>query len=144
MEKFSVTYSTKNIPLPSQNDYLQRLIEKTEQFLRRMCWKAYLFLNPGTISNTKDTHGLKSNKNPPPVEELKEFENDMLKMIQSIKFKHINSPFLNKLEDDAIKIKNETNYLSRRQNHELLRARTIRVQRPSRTEHHQVLQKTTT
>ena len=29
----------------------------------------------------------------------------MLKMIQSTKFKHINSPFLNKLKDDAIKIK---------------------------------------
>ena len=97
MEKFSVNYSTKNIPLPSQNDYRQRLIEKTEQFLRRMRWKAYFFLNPGTISNTKDTYGFKSTKNPPPVEELKEFENDMLKMIQSTKFKHINSPFLNKL-----------------------------------------------
>ena len=64
MEKFSVNYSTKNIPLPSQNDYRQRLIEKTEQFLRRMRWKAYFFLNPGTISNTKDTYG------------FKEFEND--------------------------------------------------------------------
>ena len=50
-------------------------------------------------------------KNPPPVEELKEFENSMLKMIQSTKFKHINSPFLNKLKDDAIKIKNETKLL---------------------------------
>ena len=37
-------------------------------------------------------------------------ENSMLKMIQS-KFKHINSPFLNKLKDDAIKIKNETKLL---------------------------------
>ena len=83
MEKFSVNHSTKNIPLPSQNDYRQRLIEKTEQFLRRMRWKAYFFLNPSTISNTKDTYGFKSAKNPPPVEELKEFENDMLKMIQS-------------------------------------------------------------
>ena len=68
MEKFSVTYSTKNIPLPSQNDYLQRLIEKTEHFLRRMHWKAYFFLNPSTISNTKDTYGFKSTKNPPLVE----------------------------------------------------------------------------
>ena len=54
---------------------------------------------------------LKSAKNPPPVEELKEFENDMLKMIQSTKFKHIKSLFLNKLKDDAIKIKNETKLL---------------------------------
>ena len=73
-----------------------------------MRWKAYFFLNPDTISNTKDAYGFKSTKNPPPVEELKEFENDMLKMIQSTKFKHINSPFLNKLKNDAIKIKNET------------------------------------
>ena len=35
----------------------------------------------------------------------------MLKMIQSTKFKHINSSFLNKLKDDAIKIKNETKLL---------------------------------
>ena len=111
MEKFSVNYSTKNIPFPSQNDYRQRLIEKTEQFLRRMRWKAYFFLNPSTISNTKDTYGFNSAKNPPPVEELKEFENSMLKMVQSTKFKHINSPFLNKLKDDAIKIKNETKLL---------------------------------
>ena len=86
-----------------------------------MRWKAYFFLNPGTISNTKDTYGFKSAKNPPPVEELKEFENDMLKMIQSTKFKHIKSPFLNKLKDDAIKIQkgNEATH-HRRQNHELL------------------------
>ena len=68
-------------------------------------------INPSTISNIKDTYGFKSAKNPPPIEELKEFENSMLKMIQSTKFKHINSPFLNKLKDDAIKIKNETKLL---------------------------------
>ena len=85
--------------------------KKTEQFFRRMRWKAYFFLNPGTVSNTKDTYGFKSTKNPPPVEELKEFENDMLKMIQLTKFKHFNNPFLNKLKDDAIKMKNETNLL---------------------------------
>ena len=64
MEKFRFTYSTKNIPLPLKNDHLQRLIEKAEQFLHRMIWKAYLYLNPGTISNTKDTYGFKSTKNP--------------------------------------------------------------------------------
>ena len=76
-----------------------------------MRWKAYFFLNPSTISNTKDTYGFKSAKNPPPVEELKEFENSMLKMIQSTNFKRFNSSFLNKLKDDAIKIKNETKLL---------------------------------
>ena len=111
MEKFNVAYSTKNIPLPSRNDFLQRLIEKTEQFLRRMRWKAYFFLNPDTSTSSKDTYGFKSTKNPPPVEELKEFEDDMLKMVQSLKFKQVNDPFLNKLNGDAERIKKETKLL---------------------------------
>ena len=98
MEKFNISYSTKNIPLPSHNDYLQRLIERTEQFLYRMRWKAHSFLNPDTTSFTKETYGFKSTKNPPSIEELKDFEDDMLKMIQSVKFKQVNNPFLNRLD----------------------------------------------
>lgn len=111
MEKFNISYSTKNIPLPSRKDYLQRLIEKTEQFLRRMRWKAHFFLNPDTTSSTKETYGFKSTKNPPPVEELKDFEDDMLKMIQSVKFKQVNNPFLKKLKEDTDHIKNEPKLL---------------------------------
>ena len=111
MEKFNIGYSTKNIPLPSQNDFLQRLIEKTEQFLRRMRWKAYFFLNPNTSTISKNTYGFKSTKNPPPIDELKDFEDDMLKLVQSTKFKQINNPFLNKLKDDTERIKKETKLL---------------------------------
>ena len=111
MEKFNIGYSTKNIPLPSQNDYFQRLIEKTEQFLRRMRWIAHFFLNPSATTSSKDTYGFKSTKNPPPIDELKEFEDDILKMIQSTKFKQANNPFLNKLKDDTECIKNETKLL---------------------------------
>ncbi|XP_068734694.1 leucine-rich repeats and immunoglobulin-like domains protein 1 [Montipora capricornis] len=111
MEKFNISYSTKNIPLPSRSDYLQRLIEKTEQFLRRMRWKAHFFLNPDTTSFSKETYGFKSTKNPPPIEELKDFEDDMLKMVQSVKFKQVNSPFLNKLKEDTDRIKNEPKLL---------------------------------
>ena len=111
MEKFNISYSTKNIPLPSRSDYLQRLIEKTEQFLRRIRWKAYFFLNPDTTSSSKETYGFKSTKNPPPIEELKDFENDMLKMIQSVKFKQVNNSFLDKLKEDTDRIKNEPKLL---------------------------------
>ena len=89
------------------NDYLHRLIENTEQFLRRIRWKAHFFLNPDTVSPSKETYGFKSTKNPPPIEELKDFEDDMLRMIQSVKFKQVNSPFLNKLKEDTDHIKNE-------------------------------------
>ena len=111
MERFNLSYSTKNIPLPSRNDYLQRLIEKTEQFLRRMRWKAHFFLNPDTTPCSKETYGFKSTKNPPPIEELKDFEDDMLKMIQSVKFKQVNNPFLNKLKEDTDSIQTESKLL---------------------------------
>ena len=41
------------------------------------------------------------------MEELKDFEDCMLKMIQSVKFKQVNNPFLNKLKEDTDRIKNE-------------------------------------
>ena len=110
MEKFNIGYSTKNIHLPSRNDYPQRLIEKTEQ-LRRMRWKVHFFLNPDTTSIPKETYGFKSTKNPPPIEELKDFEDDMLKMIQSVKFKQVNNPFLNKLKEETDRIKSEPKLL---------------------------------
>ena len=49
-------------------------------------------------------------KNPPPIDELKEFEDDMLKMIQPTKLKQVNNPFLKNLKDTK-RIKNETKLL---------------------------------
>ena len=111
MKKFNIGYSTKKIPLPSRNDYLQRLIEKTEQFLRKLRWKAYFFfLNPDTAPSSKKTYGFKSTKNPPPVEEL-DFEDGMLKMVNYVKLKQVNNSFLNKLTDDTELIRNEPKLL---------------------------------
>ena len=44
-------------------------------------------------------------------QELKDFEDDMLKMIQSVKFKQVNNPFHNKLKEDTDRIKNEPKLL---------------------------------
>ena len=100
--------STITQRLPSST---HRLIEKTEQFLRRMHWKDHFFLNPDTTPSSKETYGFKSTKKPPPVEELKDFEDDMLKMIQTIKFKQVNNPFLHKLKEDTDQFKNEPKLL---------------------------------
>ena len=54
---------------------------------------------------------LYSTKNPPPIEELKDFEDDMLKTIQSVKFKQVNNPFLNKLKEDTDSIQTEPKLL---------------------------------
>ena len=76
-----------------------------------MRWKAHFFLNPDTTPCSKETYGFKSTKNTPPIEELKDFEDDMLKMIQSVKFKQVNNPFLNKLKEDTDSIQTEPKLL---------------------------------
>ena len=44
-------------------------------------------------THRKDTYSFKSTENTPPIDESKEFEDDMLKMIQSTKFTQVNIPF---------------------------------------------------
>ena len=90
MEKVNSGYSTKNIPLPAKNEYLKRFIEKTEQFIRRLRWKAYYFLNG-------NEYGFKSRNSPPQISELLPFEEDMAQLIQNIKFKDTKCNFQRKL-----------------------------------------------
>ena len=33
----------KNIPIPSRNTYIKKLIEKTESVIKRILWKAFFF-----------------------------------------------------------------------------------------------------
>ena len=59
METFNITYSKKNIPIPSENEYKLKLIMKTENFLKRMRWKALAFLGK-LKSSDKDNYGYKT------------------------------------------------------------------------------------
>ena len=82
METTSFEYFTKNIPLPSEDDYRAKLIERTEQLCRRMRWRALFYLNPEKCnSGTKDTFGFNSNRTPPPIAETDKFEKRMTNMI---------------------------------------------------------------
>ena len=56
MERVNFQYSMRNIPIPTNKEYTKRLIEKTEDVLRRMRWKALFFLHPETKSNDKETY----------------------------------------------------------------------------------------
>ena len=40
MDKFEMQHSSKNIPVPSKEDYKIQLILKTELLLKRMRWRA--------------------------------------------------------------------------------------------------------
>ena len=95
MDLFNMKYSGKNIPLPSNREYLKQLLEKTESLIKRMRWKAFFFLNKDkdadselsdSDSNESDddrteTYGLKSKRTPPQIPEMIAFESEMLQMV---------------------------------------------------------------
>ena len=58
METFNITYSKKNIPIPSENEYKLKLIMKTENLSKRMRWKALAFLGK-LKSSEKGNYGFK-------------------------------------------------------------------------------------
>ena len=94
MQRILFDYSLKNIGVPSQDVYRTRLIQKVENIVSRMRWKAYFFLN-GSSGNQEYKYGLKSKKTPPTIKDMKSFKNDLLiDMIQNVEFR--------KLTDDRV------------------------------------------
>ena len=44
MESKIIGYSLKNIPIPSKSSYLKSVMDKVENFIKRIRWKAHFFL----------------------------------------------------------------------------------------------------
>ncbi len=106
-ERVNLGYSTKNIPIPTQKDYLKCLISKAEKFMRNIRWRTFFFLNPDIRTEDKETFGFNSTKSPPQILELKEFEDGMLDLVQNIEFKNINKQFQKQLSKDTQDIKKD-------------------------------------
>ena len=73
MERVNLGYSKKNIPFANQKNYKIQLIEKIEDPIRRMRWKATFFMSqPGEEEEPikVENYGLKSLKCPPALKEL--------------------------------------------------------------------------
>ena len=110
MRQFRFDYSLKNIPIPSQDAYLRSLIEKVESVLKRMRWKAHFYLKGEKNATGKNnSFGLPSNKSPPTVLEIKPFEHDVLKLVESIQFRHIKDEFQETLANDLKKVNSSPN-----------------------------------
>ena len=89
-----------------EREYKIQLIVKVESFTKRLRWKALEFL--GKLGpNEKETFGFKSHNCPPFVNELVEFESDLLTMAHNIEFRPVRNNFLSKLKDD-VKVINNT------------------------------------
>ena len=52
MEKFNIDYSAKNIPIPSEREYVIQLISEVGKFIKRMRWNALQFL--GKLDNSRN------------------------------------------------------------------------------------------
>ena len=85
MKKLKSDYSIKNIPVTTKRSYLLKLIEQIEMVIKRMRWKVIYCDMKGNSIKT-EAYGLKSQKTPPPINELAAFENDLIELVENIKF----------------------------------------------------------
>ena len=87
--------------------YIKTLISKSETFVKNIRWRTFFYLNPDLRMDHKETYGFISTEPPPIIPELKEFENDLVDLIQNIKFRHVPNHFQNKLRKDINLIKKD-------------------------------------
>ena len=109
MDQMNLGYSTKNIPIPGKMEYLQKLIDSAEKFIKSLRWRTHFFLNPSKDNKKeKNTFGFRSTKTPPKIPELKTFEDKFLDLVQNVQFNDNSNDFQKKLNQDRKEIsKNE-------------------------------------
>lgn len=104
MEKINLGYSLKNIPIPNIDSYQKLLIGRTEDFIQKLRWRAFFFLNPNLDATQKETFGFKTSKTAPQIKELVPFESDLLTLVSKVKYNKHRTDFQRKLKQDLRKI----------------------------------------
>ena len=108
MEQTKFNYSMKNIPTPLVKVYMKHLVEKVESVVKRMRWKAFFFLK-GEECDEEPTwshmFGFKTRRCPPQIEGMRRFEDDMLHLVENIKFRDVRDSFQKELKEDIKSIK---------------------------------------
>ena len=109
MELHDIGYSTKNIPTPANTYYTRKLLEKVEDVVKCMRWKALTYDSLITDTHT-DYHNIKTRRCPPSVKDLAPFEADLLDLVANITFRKYSNPCQNKLRADikSFKASNST------------------------------------
>ena len=103
--KIDIDYSTKNVSIPSKDEYKVKLASKIKRVINRMRWKALEYLGK-LYNSTKESYVFKSRKCIPTVKEMTNFEEDLRLVIRSLEYKNVNSEFSKELVDDIKLIKN--------------------------------------
>ena len=63
------------------------MIDKIENFIKRLQWKAFFFENPDANEEIFENFGFKSNLTLSQKEDLTPFENNLYDMVRNIEFK---------------------------------------------------------
>ena len=84
LEQVTYHYSMKNIPIPTQKEYLLELIFSIEKLIRTMRFIMDIFLFPEKYRSKNENFGFKSAKKAP---EMKPFEEDLYDLANNVKFK---------------------------------------------------------
>ena len=108
MDQVNFDGSLKNIPIPSKQEYLTKLINSVFVFISALRWKTFHFLNP-SISKSKETFGFRTTEPAPSVVELKTFENEMYELVKNVKFKQIRNNTLQNTLKNNIRNMNQDN-----------------------------------
>ena len=109
MEKTNLNYSLKSIPVPSKSSFKLKLVDKIVNVIKRMRWKAHLFINGDSTETKKETYGFKSKQYPSQIIELVMFEKDLFELVKTVKFRNRNDKIQNEMKDDINKFKSSLN-----------------------------------
>ena len=74
MDHHNFNYSMKCVPIPSEEEYKLQFLHSIHKLDKNMRWRAFHFLNPDAKKNSKETYGLNSTSAPPPIKELRPFQ----------------------------------------------------------------------
>ena len=90
-------YSMKIIPILLEKLYKMMLLEKVDLLVKHMRWKARLFENNDIRQSNPLHYIFKSRKPPPQHKDLMAFENDLVKIMQSVAVKYSYNDFQDKM-----------------------------------------------
>lgn len=105
LQQVNFNYSLKNIPIPNNDTYMKCMVDKVDNFIKRLRWKAFFFEHPESTNTDKNNFNFKSEKTPPQHDGITPFENDLYELIKNIKFSDVNHKFQSQLNKDINTIK---------------------------------------
>ena len=107
MEQVNFGYSMKCIGIPGKQEYILRLTHSVTKFCNSLRWRAFFFLNPEEAPATKERYGFKSLTPAPGIDQMKEFQDKLVDLIQKVETKKVKNDFQEKLKNDAEKLRGE-------------------------------------